>query len=52
VAGEPALAIRQYHDCRDRLRGELGLEPTRETRELFSAVLRSERRAPLAAASA
>jgi DNA-binding SARP family transcriptional activator len=48
-AGEPALAIRQYHECRARLRGELGLEPTRETRELFASVLRSDRRAPLAA---
>jgi len=51
-AGEPALAIRQYHACRARLKGELGMEPTLATRELFSAVLRADRRAPLAVASA
>ena len=47
-AGEPALAVRQYHAFREQLSRDLGLEPTAETRALVSAVLRGGR-APLAA---
>jgi DNA-binding SARP family transcriptional activator len=41
-AGERALALRQYHACRAVLRGRLGIEPCRETRELYSTLLRDE----------
>ena len=41
-AGERALALRQYHACRALLRGRLGIEPCRETRDLYSALLRDE----------
>ena len=45
-AGERALALRQYHACRAVLRGRLGIEPCRETRELYSALLRDEALSP------
>ena len=38
-AGERALALRQFHACRALLRGRLGIEPSRETRELYSSLL-------------
>jgi DNA-binding SARP family transcriptional activator len=38
-AGERALALRQFHACRALLRGRLGVEPSRETRELYSSLL-------------
>jgi DNA-binding SARP family transcriptional activator len=38
-AGERALALRQYHACRALLRQRLGVEPSRETRALYSALL-------------
>lgn len=38
-AGETALALRQYHACRARLRREQGNEPGPETRELYSEIL-------------
>jgi DNA-binding SARP family transcriptional activator len=44
-AGERALALRQYHACRALLRQRLGIEPCRETRLLYSALLRDEDRA-------
>jgi dienelactone hydrolase len=31
AAGEPALALRQFHACRTRLIDELGMEPSEET---------------------
>jgi len=40
AAGERALALRQYHACRTVLRREQGIEPDRETRELYSTLLR------------
>jgi DNA-binding SARP family transcriptional activator len=39
-AGERALALRQFHACRTLLRERLGVEPSRETRELHTRILR------------
>ncbi|HEX2507522.1 MAG TPA: BTAD domain-containing putative transcriptional regulator, partial [Miltoncostaeaceae bacterium] len=39
-AGERALALRQFHACRTLLRERLGVAPSRETRELHTAILR------------
>jgi DNA-binding SARP family transcriptional activator/predicted ATPase len=44
-----ASALRAYHQCKQALRRELGVDPEVATRELFEQVLRSE---PLAAARA
>jgi DNA-binding SARP family transcriptional activator len=41
-AGERALALRQYHACRALLRQRLGIEPSRETRALYAALLRDD----------
>lgn len=38
-SGETALALRQYHACRARLRREQGTEPGRETRDLYAEIL-------------
>lgn len=38
-AGERALALRQFHACRAILRSRLGVEPSAETRELYSSLL-------------
>ena len=38
-AGERALALRQFHACRATLRSRLGVEPSPETRELYSSLL-------------
>jgi DNA-binding SARP family transcriptional activator len=38
-AGERALALRQFHACRAILRGRLGVEPSQETRELYTSLL-------------
>jgi DNA-binding SARP family transcriptional activator/tetratricopeptide (TPR) repeat protein len=38
-AGETALALRQYHACRARLRREQGTEPGVETRQLYGELL-------------
>ncbi|MGD9694258.1 MAG: BTAD domain-containing putative transcriptional regulator [Thermoleophilia bacterium] len=38
-AGERALALRQFHACRATLRTRLGIEPSRETRELYTSLL-------------
>lgn len=40
--GQPARALRQYEDCRRRLRSELGVEPSEETRRL-ARTLQAER---------
>ena len=39
-AGERALALRQYDSCRRLLRERLGVEPSRETRDLHAGLLR------------
>jgi predicted ATPase len=39
LAGQPADARRQYEDVTRRLRDELGLAPSAETRELLAAIL-------------
>lgn len=39
-AGERALALRQYDTCRRLLRERLGVEPSRETRDLHARLLR------------
>lgn len=41
-AGERALALRQYHACRAILRQRLGIEPSRETRDLYTRLLRED----------
>jgi LuxR family maltose regulon positive regulatory protein len=41
AAGEPALALRQFHLLRAALRRGQGTEPTEETRALFSRILRT-----------
>jgi DNA-binding SARP family transcriptional activator len=41
-AGERALALRQYDACRTLLRESLGIEPSRETRELHTRLLRED----------
>ena len=41
-AGERALALRQYHACRARLRREQGIEPGVETRSLYETLLREQ----------
>ena len=38
-AGERALALRQYHACRARLRREQGIEPGEDTRVLYETLL-------------
>ena len=38
-AGERGLALRQYHVCRTVLRERLGVEPSAETRGLYSSLL-------------
>ena len=38
-AGEPTLALREYHLLRARLRREHGAEPAEETRELYARLL-------------
>ena len=38
-AGEPAAALRQYRQCEDLLRDELGVEPAPETRALLAPIL-------------
>lgn len=38
-AGETALALRQYHACRARLRRGQGIEPGIETRKLYAEIL-------------
>jgi hypothetical protein len=38
-AGQPAAALRQYRQCEDLLRHELGVEPAPETRALLSPIL-------------
>jgi DNA-binding SARP family transcriptional activator len=40
-AGQPAAALRQYRQCEDMLRDELGVEPAPETRALLSPILTS-----------
>ena len=38
-AGEKALALRQYHECRSVLLRELGVEASAETRGLYVQIL-------------
>ena len=40
AAGERALALRQFHACRELLRERLGVAPSRETRDLHTRILR------------
>lgn len=42
AGGERALALRQFHACRTLLREGLGVEPSRETRELHVRILRDD----------
>jgi DNA-binding SARP family transcriptional activator len=42
AAGERALALRQFHVCRAVLRRRQGIEPGRETRDLYAAILRED----------
>lgn len=39
-AGRRSLALAEYERLHKRLRGELGVEPLRETRELYQSILR------------
>ncbi len=39
LAGERALALRQYHACRKVFREQIGVEPSDETRALYAAML-------------
>jgi DNA-binding SARP family transcriptional activator len=39
-AGERGLALRQFEACRRALREGLGVEPSRETRDLHAELLR------------
>lgn len=41
-AGERALALRQYQECRALLRNRLGVEPSRETRAIYAELLRED----------
>ena len=41
LAGDRVAAVRAYHDCVAVLRRELGMEPSRETRDLYERVLAS-----------
>jgi len=41
VNGDRASALRAYHQCMRILRRELGVEPSRETRDLFDSILKS-----------
>jgi DNA-binding SARP family transcriptional activator len=38
-AGQPAAALRQYRQCEDLLRDELGVDPAPETRALLAPIL-------------
>ena len=38
-AGQPGAALRQYRQCEDLLRNELGVEPAPETRELLKPIV-------------
>ncbi len=40
-AGQPAAALRQYRQCEDMLRDELGVDPAPETRALLTPILSS-----------
>jgi DNA-binding SARP family transcriptional activator len=40
AAGERALALRQYQECRAILVDDLGVEPSRATRDLHTRILR------------
>lgn len=46
AAGESARAVAEYHEVRARLVAELGVEPSRPTREAYLAVLREGPREP------
>lgn len=41
-AGERALALRQYQECRALLRNRLGVEPSRETRAIYAELLHED----------
>lgn len=44
-AGEPAKALRVYHDCVAILAEELGVEPGEDTQALYARILRAEKHA-------
>src|SRR5215471_16088510 len=41
--GQTALALKQYHLCRDALRDELGVEPEAETQRLYQSIQEKRR---------
>lgn len=43
--GEPARAMRVFHDCASLLAQELGVDPAEETQALYDQILHRERRA-------
>ncbi|RIK44080.1 MAG: 6-hydroxy-D-nicotine oxidase, partial [Chloroflexi bacterium] len=49
--GDRARALRAYHACVTTLERELGVEPGRETKELYANLLTSEASAPVARAA-
>jgi TolB-like protein/DNA-binding SARP family transcriptional activator/cytochrome c-type biogenesis protein CcmH/NrfG len=51
-AGERALALQHYAQCRDLLKAELGVAPARETEELRRRLLREEETSPAPAEGA
>jgi DNA-binding SARP family transcriptional activator len=42
--GQPYLALRQYHLCKDALREDLGLSPSKETQLLFQQIQKGKLR--------
>jgi hypothetical protein len=44
--GELSLALREYERCRTLLSEELGIDPSRQTRDVHLALLRSQRMVP------
>jgi DNA-binding SARP family transcriptional activator/tetratricopeptide (TPR) repeat protein len=50
-AGRTAEALRTYHDIRDRLADELGLDPGRDLQDLHQAILRADPSLDLPAAA-
>lgn len=50
-AGNRALAIAQYHLCRDVLQADLGVAPMPETQELYRALVAAETSLPAPAAA-
>lgn len=47
ASGDRARAVRVYHECATTLERELGVEPSRPTREAYEALLSSEPEIPI-----